>query len=315
MEKNWFERPNRQDFNRHSIANGNQIPNRNFERSERHFEEHKESKFSMLIKRPTFIFIAVVAILIGFTYSLSSFASIESCIAITDTMTIKKANEIAEVCKKEIADLQLQHDGLSKQQKDLQVQADERRKLLWENPVIKEDVKKKVSSADANWYIHQTINPLPNVWWATPKERFENLVKHYWKVDPSVFIEVWREYKIAEELLACIAYAESHIWTHLKATNNIMNYGNNDRWNKVPYITIKANVQASAHWLKFGTYLSKNKILGELSNWGRLALGLPTCENRWTYCYATSWVNWRGNVNDCMTFIHWENKDWDNYVF
>lgn len=165
-------------------------------------------------------------------------------------------------------------------------------------------------------YIHQHINPLPKLAWNTPKERFESLVKHYavwfWT---EVFVENGRKYWIAEELLACIAYAETHIWNHTKSKNNIMNYGNDDRWQKVAYKTVMDAVNYATHWIKKWTYLSRNKKLWELSNGWRKALWLSPCWTNWAYCYATSDVNWRGNVNDCMTFIHWENKDWDNFIF
>lgn len=231
------------------------------------------------------------------------------CIEITDEMTIKKAKQVRDICLKRIDELKLEHDSLTKRQLELTTEADRLRHLINDAPVKKEEKKEAI-------YIHQHLNPLPPVTGSTARERFENLVKYYavwfW---PEVFVEVWRRYKIAEELLACIAYAETHIGNDNKSKNNIMNYWNNDRWQKVAFATVLDNVMAAAHWLREWTYLSKNRLLWELSNWGRASLWLKPCETKWVYCYATSWVNWRWNVNDCLTFIHWKNKDWDNYVF
>lgn len=164
--------------------------------------------------------------------------------------------------------------------------------------------------------IHQDKNPLPPIEWNTKKERFENLVTYYARgFDYNVFVKARQQYGVPEEILACIAYAETHIWNANKSTANIMNYGNNDRWETRDFNSVQGNVNAVAHWLTQGKYLSHNTILGELSQWGRAILWLPWCAEQWEYCYATSPENWRGNVYDCLTMIHWEKKDWDRYPF
>jgi hypothetical protein len=166
-------------------------------------------------------------------------------------------------------------------------------------------------------YIHQHLNKLPPVWGNTPKERLTNLVDYYasW-FDSSIFIEARNAYWIPEELLVCISYADTTLGTANKSTNNIMNYGNNDRGDTREFDAARWSVNAAARDLKEWTYLWKLTKIWELSNWGRKALWLPACNNwAWQYCYATSEVNRRGNVNDCMTFIHWENKDRDNFTF
>lgn len=157
--------------------------------------------------------------------------------------------------------------------------------------------------------------PLPPVYGNTAQKRFENFSKYY-DVDPGVFVEARNAYWVAEELTMCIAWAETTLGQANKSSNNIMNYWNNDRWDTRSYTGIRDNVIATTWWMT-QWLLSKNNILWELSNHGREVLGLPTCETPGEFCYATSDSNgfWRNNVYDCLTFIHNEKKDWDNYRF
>lgn len=159
--------------------------------------------------------------------------------------------------------------------------------------------------------------PLPPVYWNTKADRFVNFVRYYAKwFDESVFVRAREQYGVAEELLACIARAETTLWNANKSTNNIMNYWNNDRGDVVHKDSVQQNVYYAAHWLTQGL-LSNNTIIAELNWAGRYELGLPPCSQQGEYCYATSWPTgyWRVNVHNCLTFIEWENKDWDNYVF
>lgn len=220
------------------------------------------------------------------------------CINTNEDMTVRKVKIIQKNCQDEI-------DRMNK--------LEEQYNGFINNITFgsAEDPKKKVSSH----YIHQHLNALPPVWGSTPKERLNNLVSYYASgFDVSVFVEARNIYGIPEELLACISYADTTLGKYTKSTNNIMNYGNNDRGDTRSYEFIFSSVRDAAQALKYGTYLGKLTKIGELSNWGRKALWLPACSAS-TPCYATSDVNWRGNVNDCLTFIHGENKDRDNFVF
>lgn len=196
--------------------------------------------------------------------------------------------------------------------------------ILWHSyaPVVYADYEKPLESGLFTWaseqktmYTHQDKNPLPPIEWNTPAKRLENLVKYYARgFDMSVFVEARNAYKIPEELLVCIAYAETHLGNANKSTNNIMNYGNNDRWHTRSEASVRDNVMEVARALREGKYLWRNTILWELSWWGRQALWLAGCGNG-NYCYATSMENWRGNVYDCLTMIHWANKDRDNWNY
>lgn len=224
---------------------------------------------------------------------------IQWCINTHEDMSVKRVKQIQKNCQQEI-------DRLNA--------LEETYKSFKNNIIFWEDSKKKVISSG---YIHQHLNPLPPVWGSTPKERLNNLVSYYasW-FDVSVFIEARNAHGIPEELLACIAYADSTLGQFTKSTNNITNYGNNDRGDTRSYASVLYNVMDTAKAMKEWQYLGKLKKIGELSEWGRKALWLPSC-SAWTGnpCYATSEVNRRGNVNDCMTFIHGANKDRDNFIF
>lgn len=240
---------------------------------------------------------SVLALCFGMIIVYAS--NVQWCINTHEDMTVRKVKQIQSNCEKEI-------EMLNK--------TEEKYKWYMNNIIFGEsEPKKKVISG----YIHQHLNPLPPVWGSTPKERLNNLVSYYasW-FDVSVFIEARNAHGIPEELLACIAYADSTLGKFTKSTNNITNYGNNDRGDTRSYASVLDNVMETAKEMKEWQYLGKLKKIGELSEWGRKALWLPSC-SAWTGnpCYATSGINRRGNVNDCMTFVHWENKDRDNFTF
>jgi len=150
----------------------------------------------------------------------------------------------------------------------------------------------------------------------TKAKRFHNFVAHFARwFDSSVFVEARNRYWIKEEVLACIAWADSDMGNANKSTNNIMNYGNNDRWQTRAYDSVLSSVMSAAHWLSEWKYLSRNQWIWELSQWGRTYIGVQWCAEAWQYCYATSPINWRRNVNNCLTFIEWEKKSWDTLSF
>lgn len=158
--------------------------------------------------------------------------------------------------------------------------------------------------------------PIPNVVGNTPAKRFANFVRNYAvDFDESVFVEARNSYWVKEEVLACIWRAETTLGNENKTASNIMNYGNTDNWSTRTYNDVYTNVMHAAHWLAQGTYLGQYTLLGELSWGGRKALGIAPCTQQWEYCYASSMENWRVNVSNCLTLIHWEKKDWDRYTF
>jgi len=158
--------------------------------------------------------------------------------------------------------------------------------------------------------------PLPPIVWNTKEQRFINFVRYYSRgFDESVFVSARNKYGVKEELLACIAWAETSLGNENKSTSNIMNYGNNDRGDTRDYASVQQNVYAAA-WGMTQWLLSSNKILAEMSWHGREIIGEDPCSSSGTYCYATSSSKWyrRTNVHNCLTLIEWEKKDWDNLV-
>lgn len=72
--------------------------------------------------------------------------------------------------------------------------------------------------------------PLPPVAGNTKDKRFINFVRYYARgFDESVFVNARNKYGVKEEVLACIAWAETTLGNDNKSSSNIMNYGNNDR--------------------------------------------------------------------------------------
>ena len=111
------------------------------------------------------------------------------------------------------------------------------------------------------------------------------------------------------EVLVCIARADSHLWYALKSENNIGNIGNNDRWDVIHFDTLDDWIKAMATMWLNGTYLKNYNIIWELSQWGRTALWLKGCAEKWEYCYATSPENWNNNIINCLSLIHMKQID------
>jgi hypothetical protein len=247
-----------------------------------------------------------IYIVVGCLFALCFWAviveanKIQWCISTHEDMTVKKIKRIQTICDEEIK-------RMESIQEEYQSFVDNITIIVWG------ESKKKVTSD----YIHQHLNALPPVWGSTPKERLNNLVSYYASgFDVSVFIEARNKHGIPEELLACIAYADSTLGKFTKSTNNITNYWNNDRGDTRSYASVLENVMETAEALRQWWYLGKLTKIWELSEWWRTALWLPSCSvGTGNPCYATSPVNRRWNVNDCMTFIHGENKDRDNFTF
>jgi hypothetical protein len=152
--------------------------------------------------------------------------------------------------------------------------------------------------------------------WNTKEKRFHNFVGHFARwFDSSVFVEARNRYWVKEEVLACIARADSDMGNANKSTNNIMNIGNNDRWDTRSFDSVLWSVMSAAYSMSQWKYLARNSKIWELSQWWREYLWMQSCSVPGQYCYATSQVNWRRNVNNCLTFIEWEKKDWDTLWF
>lgn len=92
-------------------------------------------------------------------------------------------------------------------------------------------------------------------------------------------------------VLVAITGADSSFGKHLATAHNPGNVGNNDRGDRIAYSSWQEGVDAICRVLN-NKYLGQYRMIGELSNGGRRALGMPGCGA----CYATSQHNWNKNV-------------------
>lgn len=265
------------------------------------------------------ITITLIAILFVFFLWVAIATWMESeevnCQPMQDDWTVAEVKAMQKICEKEKLENKKRWSEYDKKKSDLNNRNDQIR-WRYDNISLSHETTIEVQEEEIidDWmWIHQHLNPLPAIDGNNPQKRFENLVGYYARwFDHTVFENAEAQYWVHKELLACIAYAETGLWNNKKTMWNIMNYWNNDRWDTKTFTAVQNNVNAVAHDLVQWTYLSNNTIVWELSQWGRTYLWLPWCAEQWEFCYATSPVNWRGNVNDCLTMIEWERKDRDN---
>ena len=113
------------------------------------------------------------------------------------------------------------------------------------------------------------------------------------------FTKYAKQYGVDADLAVCITWADSSAGKNMTTTNNPGNVGNNDGGKRVGYKTMEAGIEAIFRVLN-NRYLSSNNTLGELSNGGRVALGLPTSSAKNVFVYATSLTNWNRRTKECM---------------
>lgn len=103
-----------------------------------------------------------------------------------------------------------------------------------------------------------------------------------------------KKYKVKKEVALCIAWRDSWLWTYLKTKNNFWNVWNNDRWDKVNFVTAEKWVEAIFKVLN-GKYLKYKQSIWSLSpgGWGNSPF------------YATSKENWNVNITNCLSVINW----------
>lgn len=117
----------------------------------------------------------------------------------------------------------------------------------------------------------------------------------------SVFEEIGLAYGVDPDLMVCIAFADSGLGKQLRTDYNYGNVGNTSSSSK-SFNTVYGGIEAMAQALT-NSYLGSYTMIGELSNGGRTALGLPACGVDGAYCYATSISNHNTNVISCMEDI------------
>ncbi len=161
---------------------------------------------------------------------------------------------------------------------------------------------------DGGIYLANPINPFTRSLRnkglnGTPRDRMNILLAHYWRP-----FSWFKNDSIKEEVLICIAKAETGIGyaTSKRSPNNIMNYGNNDRWDR-SNIGMARSVRSVIRALTVGSYMNGHETIGTMSGGGRRLLWLPSCRNAKLpkLCYATDHKNqWITNVSNCLSYIH-----------
>jgi len=132
------------------------------------------------------------------------------------------------------------------------------------------------------------------------------------KDESQMFEDVGLNYGVDPDLLVCIAFADSGLGKQLATAYNYGNVNNNDRGDRVAFSNVMEGIVKMAETLN-NSYLGSATTIGELSNGGRTALGLPACGNG-AYCWATSPESWNINVISCLEDIKQTDID-ETYKF
>jgi hypothetical protein len=139
--------------------------------------------------------------------------------------------------------------------------------------------------------------PLPKIIWMTIKERTSSFMSNYWYTY-SDWNKIWSSDKIKTEVLFCIARAEwfgKWSWS----TWNVMNAGNNDRWDRISFDDWRDSVRSAVSKLN-GKRLWNKQTIGDLSYGGHWTIDMK-------YIYASSTSKRDINVRNCLGQIYNKN--------
>ncbi len=175
---------------------------------------------------------------------------------------------------------------------------------------------------DFKWrkgYEYKDVNSNTKVFrleWKTEIERQKFLLSKYanpafsnWQtwLDESL---IWN---IDPSLTMCIWLAESGLWTNLTTRYNIWNVWNNDRWDRASYSSAREWISAIVYTLNNRFHKNTNRL--DMLSWAwRKLSNLPSCKDKWEYCYATDVNHWHGNVVKCLSHLKWYLVE-DDYDF
>ena len=173
------------------------------------------------------------------------------------------------------------------------------------SPIDCEETYKRENEIEENWdynsaWQSQSFIPLLA---DEKKERINQLLLAFWRGE-DVLANRWervgKKYWIKEEVLVCIAKADSSLWKALKTKNNFWNVWNNDRWDKVHFNSPIEWIEAIAKTLN-NKYLGKYTTINDLSRYW----------NKDWAIYASSDENWHINVTNCLSSLYGEKIRWD----
>lgn len=137
---------------------------------------------------------------------------------------------------------------------------------------------------------------------AKPEERLKYYLETYYKyINYNDRVKLSHDQGLKAEFTMCLAQTETGIGHQLKSDFNYFNVGNNDRGNKVFFISKEQSFQALGKALR-NKYLGNKTKLGELNPPHKLSK--EVCENGdCEFAYATSEENWGNNMINCLNNI------------
>lgn len=134
--------------------------------------------------------------------------------------------------------------------------------------------------------------------------KFNSNVKPWdvWNVEHFYWLKEWT--------IACIAFAETSMWTRgYGPCNNIWNVGNNDRGNRHCYATVQGWLEAMGYTLN-NIYLWDKQTIGCLSNAGHCTEQGDNWKRR-----ASSTSSRENNVVNCLEAIYQQEIDPSTFLF
>ena len=186
------------------------------------------------------------------------------------------------------------------------------------NPTTESDNETPTQEAvDTEWIPWQvneewTAQVIPEIEvTAESHQNFINFINKFnSKVKPSDVWEVENFYWIKEGVIACIAFAETSMWTRgYWPCNNIGNVWNNDRGNRHCYATVQWGLEAMWQTLN-NIYLWDKQTIGCLSNAWHCTEVFDNGK-RW----ASSTSSRENNVVNCLETIYQQDIDPSTFTF
>jgi len=164
--------------------------------------------------------------------------------------------------------------------------------------------------------------------WLYP--RTKELIEFKWH-NYNTWQKIAKENWIKIEILACIAMSETDFGRKNTTTNNLWNVWNNDRGNRIHFLSVEEGIKSITVTLN-NKYMTKKEHVDDLyptdieSLWYKIRLQ-HGCSNttpnvnsgcdkqtpiKYKYVYA-SWPNARKNMFKCLSMLNWKNIDLTKY--
>ncbi len=141
------------------------------------------------------------------------------------------------------------------------------------------------------------ITDLTFMTWKNKLYKTNNFLKLYWiwvYSDIAFWKSVSKWTNIDQDVLICIAFAESTLWKYLTTSNNIGNVWNDDSWNRISFWSAYNWAKAIANTLN-NIHLWNYHTIYQLSRYW----------NKNGKIYASSSKNREKNVINCLSQIKW----------